>query len=78
MIFLSFNRHKDKGKRHRHQVRDHDGDPNAVDVHKGRQDQNRADLENKRTQERNERGGQAVVQCGKEARAEDRKAHENK
>ena len=76
MILLSFDRHEQKRKRHCHEIRDHDRDPDAVDIHKRRQDQNRADLEHKRTKERNERGGQAVVQRVKEARAEDRKSHE--
>ena len=78
MIFLSFDRHENKRQDDSHQIRNHDGDPNAVNIHKRRKDQNRADLEHERTQKGNKRGGQAVIQRGKEARAEDRKSHKNK
>ena len=39
-----------------------DGEPDAVDTKKLRQDQDRGDLDDERAQERNERAGRAIVE----------------
>lgn len=48
-----------------------DGEPDAVDTKKFRQDQDRGDLDDERAQERDERAGRAVVEAGEKRRAED-------
>lgn len=48
-----------------------DGEPDAVDAEKFRQDQNGGDLNDERAQERNERAGRAVVEPCEKRRTED-------
>lgn len=48
-----------------------DGEPNAVDAEKFRQDQNGGDLNDERAQERNERAGRAIVEPREKRRTED-------
>ncbi len=78
MISFLFDRHKQERQAHCHEICDHDGDPHTVDLPDHGKKQNRADLKHERAQKRNERRGKTVVECGKEARAEDRESHKNK
>ena len=48
-----------------------DGEPDAVDTKKLRQDQDRGDLNDERAQERNERAGCAIVEPREKRRTED-------
>lgn len=78
MIFLSFGDEKHPTEDHRHRVCRHDRDPDAVQFEEKRQEQNSAHLKYQRPKERNDRGGQTVVESGKKSGAEDGKAHKEK
>ena len=78
MINFLLGNQKRHAEYHGHKLRHHDGNPNAVDTPKPRQQQNSSALEDQGTQERDDRGGDTVVKGGKEAGREDGKAHKSK
>ena len=71
MVFFLPEEEKRSCDEQRERLGNGDGEPDAVDAEKFRQDQNGGDLNDERAQERDERAGRAVVEPCEKRRAED-------
>lgn len=75
MIPIAFEDQKHRREHDRHKFRYDDRDPNAVDLPKQGQNQDRRHLKYHRSQKRNDGRGHAVIERGEEARSENRVSH---
>lgn len=71
MVFFLPEEEKRSCDEQRERFGDGDGEPDAVDAEKLRQEKYRGDLDDERAQKRDERAGRAVVEPREERRAED-------
>ena len=62
MKLVALKGEEEQGNRRGHQFRRHDGPPDTVDAPDQREEQDRGHLKQQRTQKRDQRGGQTVVQ----------------